>query len=90
VAARRVLSISLPASDPTTAAIWAWLDGLPADVDVSSEARRLLADAIRLDARLAGIEAQLARLHSAGATGAAPALTAEQSAVLDVILDFGG
>jgi hypothetical protein len=89
VAARRVLSISLPASDPATAAIWAWLDSLPADVDVSSEARRLLADAIRLDVRLASIEAQL-KLLRVGALAAVPTLTREQEQALDAMFDFGG
>lgn len=89
MAARRVLSISLPASDPATAAIWAWLDGLPVDVDVSGEARRLLADAIRLDVRLAGIEAQL-KLLRASAVAAVPTLTREQEQALDAMFDFGG
>lgn len=66
MAARRVLPISLPASDPASAAISRWLDALPAGADVSGEARRLLALAIELAPALAGIEAQLARL-SAGA-----------------------
>ena len=89
MAARRVLSISLPLSDPATAAIWAWLDGLGEDVDVSGEARRLLADAIRLDARLAGIEAELRRIHSAAAPPPVAALTREQEAALDNLFDFG-
>jgi hypothetical protein len=90
VAARRVLPISLPNSDPATAVIQAWLDGLATDADVSSEVRRMLADAIRIDARLAGIEAQLSRI-GAGSAPAAPAaqgLTPAQAATLDVILDF--
>jgi hypothetical protein len=87
VAARRVLPISLPSSDPAAAVIQAWIDGLPADADVSAEARRLLADAIRIDARLAGIEAHLSRI-SAGGVAAAPGLTPAQAATLDVLLDF--
>jgi hypothetical protein len=91
VAARRVLPISLPASDPASAAVQAWLDGLPAGADVSAEVRRLLADAIRLDARLVAIEAELRRIGAGGPVApAAPAMSAAQHAALDAILDFGG
>jgi hypothetical protein len=90
VAARRVLPISLPNSDPATAIIQAWLDGLAADADVSSEVRRMLADAIRIDARLAGIEAQLSRIGAGGVAVVPddPGLTPAQAAALDVILHF--
>jgi hypothetical protein len=90
VAARRVLTISLPNTDPATVAIQAWLDGLPADADLSAEVRRLLADAIRIDARLAGIETQLARIGVGVVAPAptAPGLTPAQAATLDVLLDF--
>lgn len=93
MAGRRVLSISLPMSDPAAAAIEAWLATLPDGADVSAEARRLLALALDLRGPLERIEGQLARLASGAPPAAAgqtpaPAEDAEAAAALDRLFDF--
>lgn len=88
MAARRVLSVSLPASDPASAAIDAWLATLPAGADVSAEARRLLALALDLRPALERIEGQLARLAAGGAAPAPPAEDTEATAALERLFNF--
>ena len=90
--ARRAISISLPTSDPASAAILAWLSQQPATVDVSARLRALIVAGLEVD-RLTRIEQALARIEAriaAGGVAAAPAagLDAEQDAALDALLDF--
>lgn len=93
MAARRVLSISLPASDPASASIEAWAAAAQAQgLDVSREARRLLAEALQLRQRLEGIEGKLDRLLAGGGALAhappAPAPSAEEEAALEALFSF--
>lgn len=94
MAARRVLSVSLPSSDPHSAVVGAWLDAQPAGVDISREVRRLLAGALAADVRLAAIEGKLDRLLAGGALLApapppAPLNDPETEAALEALFDFG-
>lgn len=90
MAARRVVSLSLPPSDPASATIAAWLDAQPAGSDTSATIRRLLAGAIGGADRLAAIEDKLDRLLAG--QGAAPALAPDPAAdeeTLSRLFDFG-
>lgn len=95
MAARRVLSISLPASDPASATIEAWASAAQAQgLDVSREGRRLLVEALQVRERLAAIEGKLDRLLAGGGAAAhappAPApASAEEEAALEALFDFG-
>lgn len=86
--ARRVISLSLPASDPHSAAILAWLDAQPAGADVAPALRRLIAEALATERRLAAIEAKLDRLLAGGVVVAAPA-DPQAAAAVEELLDFG-
>lgn len=88
MAARRILSVSLPASDPATAAIESWLRSLPAGTDVSGEARRLLALSLNLRGPLERIEAQLASLAARGSSPAPPADDDEAAATMERLFSF--
>lgn len=93
---RRVVSLSLPASDPHSAAIIAWLDAQPAGIDTAPALRRLIAEALATGPRLAAIEAKLDRALASGVVVAPPAnpLVAPPAdpmvtAAVDELLDFG-
>lgn len=94
MAARRVLSISLPAGDPASAAIEAWAAAAQAQgLDVAREGRRLIVEALQLRERLASIEGKLDRLLAGRGAPAgappAPAPSAEEEAALEALFDFG-
>jgi hypothetical protein len=90
-----VLSISLPATDPASGIVEAWATAVQAQgLDVSREARRLLADALAHGERLARIEAQIAALAAGGgalatASPAPATASAEEDQALDALFDFG-
>ncbi|HMQ30894.1 MAG TPA: hypothetical protein PKD53_09205 [Chloroflexaceae bacterium] len=93
---RRVVSLSLPASDPHSTAIIAWLDTQPAGSDIAPALRRLIAEALDTGPRLAAIEAKLDRVLTGGVVVAPPAnpLVASPAdplvaAAIDELLDFG-
>lgn len=95
MAARRVVQLSLPASDPRSAVITAWIEALPGDSDVARELRRVIADALALQGRLSAIEGKLDRLLAGGGApaGAPPAaalaVSPEEEAALEALFDFG-
>jgi hypothetical protein len=91
-----VISLSLPASDPHSAAIVAWLDAQPAGTDIAPALRRLLAAALDTEPRLAAIEAKLDRVLASGVALTPPtgSLTDQPAdpqivAAVDELLDFG-
>jgi predicted alpha/beta hydrolase family esterase len=93
---RRVISMPLPASDPHSAAIVAWLDAQPAGVDIAPAVRRLLAEALAVAPRLATIEAKLDQVLAGRVLVAPPAESstnppadAQMVAAVDELLDFG-
>ncbi|NNJ12193.1 hypothetical protein EKD04_017830 [Chloroflexales bacterium ZM16-3] len=61
MAARRI-SLALPAGDPRSARIWAFLEALDPDADSSAELRTLICAALDQAARLTSIEGKLDRL----------------------------
>jgi hypothetical protein len=89
---RRAFNLSLPAGDPNSAAIVAWLDAQPEGADVAPELRRLLATAIGLSSRLDGIDRKLDALLQGGpiAAPAPPAapVGATEAAALDTLFSF--
>jgi hypothetical protein len=86
---RRVISLSLPVSDPRSAVIIAWLDAQPAGADIAPALRRLIAEALAITPRLAAIEAKLDRTLAGGVTVAPPPADPLVAAVVDELLDFG-
>jgi hypothetical protein len=93
---RRVISLSLPASDLNSAVILAWLDAQPAGSYIAPTLRRLLAEALATDARLAAIEAKLDQLLASRVLVAPPAESStdlpahpQMVAAVDELLDFG-
>ncbi len=86
---RRVISLSLPASDPHSAAIVAWLDAQPAGADIAPALRRLIAEALRTSPRLAAIEAKLDRILAGGLAAGPPPPDPLVTAAVDELLDFG-
>jgi hypothetical protein len=86
---RRVISLSLPASDPHSAAILAWLDVQPAGADIAPALRRLIGEALATGPRLAAIEAKLDRILAGGAAVAPPPADPLLAAAVDELLDFG-
>ncbi len=90
MAARRALSLALPPSDPRSAQIWAFLEGLDAGADSSAELRRLICEALDTGERLARIEAKIDQLQAGGHAGAgAPPAPAIDPAIIGGMLDFG-
>lgn len=88
MAARRSLTLALPAADPRSARVWALLDAMEPGADTSAELRRLICEALDAGARLASIEAKLDRLL-AGGVALAPAAEALDAATVDTLLNFG-
>lgn len=87
MAARRSLTLALPASDPRSERIWAHLDRLDG-ADISAELRRLIVEALDGGARLARIEAKLDAL-AAGRVALAPVPPpAADPADVALMLDF--
>lgn len=93
---RRVISLSLPASDPNSAVILAWLDTQPAGSDIAPALRRLIAEALASVPRLAAIEAKLDQLLASRVLVAPPAESStdlpadpQMVAAVDELLDFG-
>ena len=93
---RRVISLSLPASDSHSAAILAWLDAQPVGADIAPALRRLIAEALATVPRLAAIEAKLDRVLSSGVTVTPPTESStdqpadpQMAAAVDELLDFG-
>jgi len=92
--ARRVISLSLPASDPHSAAILAWLDAQPAETDIAPALRRLIAEALATERRLAAIEVKLDQLLAGGVMVAPPANSTaspadpQLAAAIDELLNF--
>lgn len=93
---RRVISLSLPASDPNSAVIIAWLDALPNGTDTAPALRRLIGEALATGSRLAAIKAKLDQLLASGVLIASPAVSTtdlqadpQMSATVDELLDFG-
>lgn len=93
---RRVISLSLPASDPNSVAIIAWLDAQPAESDIAPALRRLIAEALATVPRLAAIEAKLDQLLAGGVLVASLAESStdlpadpQMVAAVDELLDFG-
>ena len=94
--ARRVISLSLPVSDPHSAVIVAWLDAQPAGTDIAPALRRLIAEALVTGARLAAIESKLDQVLAGGVLIASPAVSttdvqadSQMAATVDELLDFG-
>jgi hypothetical protein len=88
VAARR-LTLALPASDPRSARIWAFLEALDPEADSSAELRGLICEALDQGARLARIEAKLDALAAGGLAAAPPAEPPIDPAIIAGMLDFG-
>jgi hypothetical protein len=88
MAARRALTLALPASDPRSAQIWAYLEVLEPDADSSAELRRLICEALDAGARMARIEGKLDKIL-AGGGALAPQAEALDVATVDALLDFG-
>jgi hypothetical protein len=86
---RRMISLSLPASDPHSAAILAWLDAQPAGTDIAPALRRLIAEALATVTRLAAIEAKLDRVLAGGMAVAPTPADPLVAAAVDELLDFG-
>lgn len=86
---RRVISLPLPASDPHSAAILAWLDAQPAGTDIAPALRRLIAEALSTVQRLTAIEAKLDRVLAGGVAVAPPPADPLVAAAVDELLDFG-
>jgi hypothetical protein len=91
---RRAFNLSLPASDPHSATIMAWLDAQQPGIDVAPELRRMLATAIALTRRLDAIERKIDQVLTVGAIATSPAslpaqpLGAAETAALDRLFDF--
>lgn len=93
---RRIISLPLPASDPHSAAIVAWLEAQPAGTNIAPALRRLIAEALATVPRLAAIEARLDQLLAGGGIGAPPVHLASpgpanstMAAAVDELLVFG-
>lgn len=86
---RRVISLPLPASDPHSAAILAWLDAQPSGTDIAPALRRLIAEALSTVQRLEAIEAKLDRMLAGGVAIASPPADPLVAAAVDELLDFG-
>jgi hypothetical protein len=90
-----VVSLSLPASDPHSAVIIAWLDAQPAGTDIAPALRRLIAEALATGPRLAAIEAKLDRALAGGVVAppvdplVAPPSDPTVAAAIEELLDFG-
>ena len=83
---RRVFPLSLPASDPASSVILAWLEQLPTGVDVSPLMRQALALGLTLGPTLERIAVRLEDLEMRGGPAAE---TAEgDAAVVAALLDF--
>lgn len=91
---RRIISLPLPASDPHSAAIIAWLEAQPAGTNIAPALRRLIAEALATVPRLNAIEARLDQLLAGGVVVAptvrdAPSANPVVTAMVDELLDFG-
>lgn len=93
---RRIISLSLPASDPHSAPILTWLDAQPAGTELAPALRRLIAEALATAPRLAAIEAKLDQPLAGGVAVALPAERStdpladpQMAAAVDELLDFG-
>lgn len=87
MAARRALTLALPPSDPQSALIWEYLDALGPGAVSSAALRRLICQALAVQAELTSLHAKLDRLLAGGvAAGPAPAI---DPAAVDTLLDFG-
>ena len=86
---RRVISLSLPASDPKSLAILAWLDAQPAGTDIAPALRRLIAEALSTVQRLEAIETKLDRVLAGGGALAPSPADPLVTAAVDELLDFG-
>jgi len=83
-----VISLSLPASDPHSAAIIAWLAAQPAGANIAPALRRLIAEALATAPRLAAIKTKLDQLL-AGGVAVVPPTDPLVAAAVDELLDFG-
>jgi hypothetical protein len=72
MAARRAITLAMPASDPRSARIWAFLEALDPEADSSAELRHLICEALDQAARLTGIEGKLDRLLHEIRSGSRP------------------
>jgi hypothetical protein len=87
--ARRSFNLALPASDPNSALIIAWLAAQPAGMDVSRQLRQALVAALEIAPILQRIEAKIDQLKAAS-TAAAPGETPddETTQMIAHLLDF--
>lgn len=88
MAARRALTLALPPSDPRSAIVWAHLDSLEG-ADSSAELRRLICQALAVEAELVSLHAKLDRLLAGGIAPAAEPEPAIDPADVGALLDFG-